>query len=247
MFFMGKDAFKYLVTAEKALQTTVSVAKTTIVIRSVIVPMANMASNMVQLAMRGVGPITASKAFPAKLIEINQYLANEQRRVELQVEMAAARGQPVKLAQLESQLKTLEDANRRMSIWPLLEAGEFNTISEGLTEADAAITEGRLAEYISNIVDRVPAKLGTAGRYLAVTRDTALFQAMARATAYGDFIAKAILYDKLTKKDGIMAEEGSRKLHSQRGQTLWKICTEECSNQPAWGPAWVPFRASETD
>jgi hypothetical protein len=93
-----------------------------------------------------------------------------------------------------------------MSIWPLLEAGEFNTISEGLTEADAAITEGRLAEYISNIVDRVPAKLGTAGRYLAVTRDTALFQAMARATAYGDFIAKAILYDKLTKKDGMSSE-----------------------------------------
>ncbi len=38
-FFFGKDTFKYLVTAEKAWQAGISVAKHTIVIRSVIVPL----------------------------------------------------------------------------------------------------------------------------------------------------------------------------------------------------------------
>ena len=33
-----------------------------------------------------------------------------------------------------------------------------------------------------------------------VTRDTALFQGLARSVQYGDFIAKAILYDDLTKR-----------------------------------------------
>ena len=33
-----------------------------------------------------------------------------------------------------------------------------------------------------------------------VTRDTALFQGLARSVQYGDFIAKAMLYDDLTKR-----------------------------------------------
>ncbi len=66
---------------------------------------------------------------------------------------------------MEAELDTLEDANRRMSIWPLIEAGEFSTISEGLTEADAALAEGKWAQYIQGIMDKVPAKLGVVGRY----------------------------------------------------------------------------------
>lgn len=114
-------------------------AKNTIVIRSIIVPVANIASNFLQLMMRGVNPLTIPKSFSKSLIEINQYLRNEDKRVELQMLMARHRGEPVKLARLESQLKAIDDVNRRMSIWPLIEAGEFNTISEGLTEADASI------------------------------------------------------------------------------------------------------------
>ncbi|WP_425053090.1 hypothetical protein [Psychromarinibacter sp. S121] len=50
-FLLGRNAYRYLVTAEKAWQTGVSVAKQTIVIRSFIVPASNIASNVVQLAM----------------------------------------------------------------------------------------------------------------------------------------------------------------------------------------------------
>lgn len=45
---MGKDAFTYLATAEKGIQAGVSVAKSTIVVRSIIIPMANLASNFLQ-------------------------------------------------------------------------------------------------------------------------------------------------------------------------------------------------------
>lgn len=37
-------------------------------------------------------------------------------------------------------------------------------------------------------------------RYGLVTRDTALFQGLARAVQYGDFVAKAVLYDDLTSR-----------------------------------------------
>ena len=55
-------------------------------------------------------------------------------------------------------------------------------------------------------MDRVPAKLGTFGRYAFITRDTALFQGMARAMQYGDFLAKAVLHDHL-KAQGRSQEE----------------------------------------
>jgi hypothetical protein len=53
--FMGKDAFTYLATAEKGIQAGVSVVKSTIVVRSIIIPMANLASNFMEFALSGVG------------------------------------------------------------------------------------------------------------------------------------------------------------------------------------------------
>jgi len=102
-----------------------------------------------------------------------------------------------------------------MSIWPLIKAGEFSTISDGQTEVDAALQTGKWVEYIQNLVDRIPSKLGTVGRYAMVTKDTALFQGMSRAVAYSDFLAKAILYDHLTKTKKIDATEALEKVSKE--------------------------------
>lgn len=120
--------------------------------------------------------------------------------MEINALITAHRNDPAKLAQLQAELTSIEESSRRMSIWPLVEAGEFMTISEGMTEADAALTKGRWAEYMANLLERLPQKLGTVGRYAAITRDTALFQGMQRAVSYGDFLGKAVLYDHLTKR-----------------------------------------------
>jgi hypothetical protein len=79
----------------------------------------------------------------------------------------------------------------------MIEAGEFNTVSEGYTDVDAAITEGKWADYIKAQIERVPAKLGTVGRNAFVTQDTALFKGMSRMVQYGDFLSKSVLYDHL--------------------------------------------------
>ena len=85
---LGRNAFKYLVTAEKGWQAAVSVAKNTIVIRSIIVPASNMASNVLQLMTNGVGLRDITKGMPEKLVEIDQHLKNVQRIVELKAELA---------------------------------------------------------------------------------------------------------------------------------------------------------------
>lgn len=200
------DAFTYLATAEKAIQAGVSVVKSTIVVRSVIIPLANLASNFVQLALNGVSIRQMVSGYQTKLLEITKYQKNRKRAIDIEAEMSAQRNNHDAVRRLQAELRSLEDANKRMSIWPLIEAGEFGTISEGLTEADAALASGKWAEYMQSIMDRVPAKLGTFGRYAFITRDTALFQGMARAMQYGDFLAKAVLHDHL-KAQGRSQEE----------------------------------------
>jgi hypothetical protein len=43
------------------------------------------------------------------------------------------------MQKLTAEFKAIEDADPRMSIWPLIEAGEFSTMSEGLTQNDKAL------------------------------------------------------------------------------------------------------------
>jgi hypothetical protein len=209
---LGKDAFTYLATAEKGIQAGVSVVKNTIVVRSIIIPMANLASNFMQLSMHGVSIRDMYQGYQTKLLEITKYQKNLKRKVDIEAEITAQRTNPDAVRRLETELKSLEDANRRMSIWPLIEAGEFSTISEGLTEADAALAEGKWGQYIQGIMDKIPAKLGVVGRYGFITRDTALFQGMARAMQYGDGLSKGVLYDHLIK-------QGKTKEQALRGIT----------------------------
>jgi hypothetical protein len=183
--FFWDNAFKYLATSEKAIQASVSVVKSTIVVRSIIIPMAKLASNFMQLSLHGVNVRDMYRGFQTKLLKITKYQKNLKRKVDIEAEITAQRTNPDALRRLETELKSPEDANRRMSIWDLIEAGEFATISEGLTEADAALTNGKWADYIQGIIEKVPSKFGTTGRYAFITRDTALFEGMARAMQYG--------------------------------------------------------------
>jgi hypothetical protein len=106
------------------------------------------------------------------------------------------------LRKLEAEETSINDAIDRLSIGPMYRAGEFTSIVEGETEVDAAITEGAWADRIREMIDKVPAKAGTIGRYAAITRDTAIFKGLARSVQYGDFLSKSILYDHLIQKQG---------------------------------------------
>ena len=88
-----------------------------------------------------------------------------------------------------------------MSIWPLIEAGEFSAISNGqVTAEDLALADGKWSNFVEKKINELPDGLRTPARYAFITRDTALYQGLARAVQYGDFVAKAILYDDLTKR-----------------------------------------------
>lgn len=205
----GNNARKTLLTAEKTVQNIVSDARVLIVVKSVVVPMANLMSNVFQMVSRGVPLNNIVRGMGKKTVEIESYVRGRLRQIEAEAELRAAttvRDQ----RRLTAEIQSIVDSNKRLTIWPLIEAGEFSSISDvGLSREEVLLTSGRLQAYIERQVDKLPAPLATAGRYALVTKDTALFQGLQKSVEYGDFLAKAIIYDDLTirqkksKKDAL--------------------------------------------
>lgn len=125
----------------------------------------------------------------------------------LKTDLAANFDDGRKQKRVKAQIQALEDANANLSIAPLLKAGEFSTISENLTEADVAIREGRWGDFMETATDKLPGWAGTAAKNVLITKDTALFQGLNRMVQYGDFVAKAVLYDHLLEKKGMTNDQ----------------------------------------
>lgn len=204
---LGNNAYKTLMNAERTVQNIVADAKVLIVVKSVVVPAVNLISNIFQLAARGVPLNHIAKTMPKKTAEVEAYTRSLVRRIEAEAELRAATD-PRMERKLKTEIQAINDSHKRMSIWPLIEAGEFTGISDaGMTRAEIQLTSGRLQAYIEQAAAKLPGGLATAGRYALVTKDTALFQGLQKAVEYGDFLAKATLYDDLTQRKGLSPKE----------------------------------------
>ena len=124
----GKNAYVRLVGTERNVQELVANAKNLIVVKSVIVPAMNMVANMGQLLNRGVPLRHVLKGIAAKTAETNDYIKRRHREIGLEAELraATARQDIVKMRKLGNEIRSIQDSYKRMSIWPLIEAGEFS-------------------------------------------------------------------------------------------------------------------------
>lgn len=203
----GNRAYKYVMGGENLVQNLVKEAKTLIVVKSVVVPAVNFLANLYQMVARGVPVKNIAKSIPQKTAEINQYLKTRLRQVDAEAELRAATN-PNQIRKLKAEIQSITDSHKRLSIWPLLEAGEFSSIADaGIGRDDILITEGKLQEYMDKLADKLPKSVRNAGRYALITKDTALFQGIQKTVEYSDFIAKAIIYDELTQRKGKTREE----------------------------------------
>lgn len=204
----GNAAYKKLMTAEKMIHNVVGDAKQLVVVKSVIVPMVNIMSNVYQLVSRGVPIGSMTKGIPAKLSETDGFVKSQIRLIEAEAELRAANGDQRAERKLKTEIQAIKDGQKRLSIWPLIEAGEFSGIADaGLTHSDIELTSGRLQAYMEQAAAKMPGWGSTLGRYALVTKDTALYQALQKSVEYGDFLAKAVLFDHYTKKKGMTRAE----------------------------------------
>lgn len=201
MSVFGNKAYQYATNAETTLKNLVSDARVLIVVKSVVVPVSNLMSNVYQLAARGVPLANVVRGMAKKTAEVDQYVKSRIRQIEAEAELRASTDDVIKTRKLNAEIQSITDAHKRMTIWPLIEAGEFSSISDaGLTRSEIQLTEGRLQAYVESLVSKLPGPIATMGRYAIITKDTSLFQGLQKAVEYGDFLAKAVLFDDLTQR-----------------------------------------------
>ena len=194
------DGYKYLVRSEEVIQNLMADARTLIVVKSVVVPVLNFMSNIYYLMSVGTPLLSIVRNMPKKLTEIDNYAKTRLRQIDAEAELRATEN-PIEQRKLKAEIQSITDSHKRLSIWPLIEAGEFSTIADvGMTNEDLELTSGKLVQYMEGMINKLPEKIRNAGRYALITRDTALFQGLQKSVQYGDFIAKAVLYDDLVKR-----------------------------------------------
>ena len=197
----GIDAYRKLVTAEKLYQNFIADARATIVVKSVIVPVANGISGIYQLVGRGVPIVDIAKGYPRKLMEANAYIKNRHREIVLMAELEAVGDNFNKERKIKAEIQAIQDGYKRLSIYPILH--ELSSITDaGISHETTLMVEGKLSAAVERWVDKLPKDIKTAGRYGIISKDTALFKGLQRAVQYGDFLAKAVLYDDLVKRQG---------------------------------------------
>jgi hypothetical protein len=199
---LGENAYRRLVWAERNWQAAMAGIRTNIVVRSLIVPAANFMSGIMQLNVRGIPVMRALKTVPGKVAEVEFYSKTMARKIELEAERFANENDVTVTRKIDGQLTALNDSLKRLSIWPLIESGEFSTISDvGQTAESLGTGSDNFVEKITKAIDDLPPGLRDMARQGYMARDTAIFQALQKSVQYSDFIMKAIYFDHL-KNEG---------------------------------------------
>lgn len=211
----GKKGFSYLYHGERLVMTVASSTRNWIVIRSGVVMASNLASNLFQLVVRGVPMTTIATSIPRILKEVETFNRYRVRIAKLQADLQAAygeglRGKPQAL-KIQNEIDTINDAIKYLSIYPLLEAGEYNTIADiGDTEDDISLSTSKWGEWLEKQVDRLPDGVKTLGQYAIISKNTSLYRALEKGVRYGDFIAKVITYEHLTNTKNMSHSDALR-------------------------------------
>lgn len=199
-FTMGDKAYKWLANSESLTMNTISTAKDFIVVRSLVVPFMNTQSNVFQLVNRGVGTKQIMRGYKEKFAEIEKLNQNLKKIMGLQARIRLKGADKNQVAILKQQIQVLEDENERFSVSPLVKEGAYKNISEGITELDVSITDGKFGDWVENQLNRLPTGVKTVAKYGLLSKDTALYKGANKAVQYGDFVAKSIYYDDLRAK-----------------------------------------------
>lgn len=214
-FGVNKDTLKYLKTAQDAWAGTVGYMKELILIRSIAVPVQNMVSNVIHLANWNIPLKQIRDKTRVGIAEAKKYTDNRIKLAELYVQMRDPSLSTNKRNILEAQVKHLSDALNNSPIHPLVEAGMFSNISsaagyeqQGLDKDFTFRNTLKQKLGIEEMMEDFDnSGIGRAINNILISEGSDTFAFMEKFLDYGDFVAKFVLYDHLTKDKGLTSKE----------------------------------------
>jgi hypothetical protein len=205
--FIGPKGAQILFAAESAIKEFTATAKDFIVVRSLSVAYNNfMASSNLVLA-NGVPISRLLKHYRQGIQDIRAYNRLQQEVIQLSVKIAGATGAD------KQALVTLQDSKReaikRLSIAPLVEAGELGDLPEGLVETPNYSYLGDLSGWMNNHLRKIHPKMPMYAANLVIAKDSAFHDGLSKAIQAGDFLARYAIYmhnvqsNKMTSQQAI--------------------------------------------
>jgi hypothetical protein len=175
----------------------VSYQKVDIVVKTPDVLYGNIMSNINMSAALGTNPLTIVNE-QIKMYEATKEYTDAEKRIE-DIKYQHVVNKTKGIETLESrregnkEIRRLKGILKDSPVRPLMEAGMFSTVIENL-EVEDMKSDGRTAKIFRKFTSRIPQVIKDATGFLFMTEDTKLFKALAAATQYSDFIARAVRY-----------------------------------------------------
>lgn len=190
----------YVRRAEDMWQEVVKEAKDIIVVRSGVVLLGNISSNLTELAWMGVPMKDIVRHHKVALKAASDYQADSARLQQVQTMLNTGYLEG-NVNDLEQEVVLLTDALNRNPVKELIDAGLMPTIVEDLaTDDDIYSYKSRFARKTEGLTNKLNDKVKTAAKYAYVSHDTALYKGLNRATQLSDFVARYTLYHHVTER-----------------------------------------------
>jgi hypothetical protein len=192
--FMGPKSLQITLAAESAVKELVAGAKDTIIVRSLSVPWNNFQAGATLVVANGVPVTKMVKWYQQGMREIRAYTRLQREVIELTVKIAGTADSGEK-----DRLRTLQVGKlaqqKRLSIYPLIQAGDLSDLPEGLEENVSHSFFSDISGWVNNHVrEKIHPKAPAIMANVLFMRDSELHDAMSKAIQAGDFLARYAIY-----------------------------------------------------
>ena len=201
--------------AQDVFAGAVGYVKKIMLIRSIAVPVQNIVSNAIHLINLGVPIKDIIRNTRIGIAESKRYTENRVKISELYAQLRDPNITQSKRNALTAQIKQLADFIKNSPINPLVEAGMFSNISSAAGYEQQGLDKdftvrSRLKEKFGLtqfFEDYDASSFGKFMNNLLISEGSDTFAFMETSLDYGDFVAKFVLYDYLTKQRGVKPQD----------------------------------------
>ncbi len=197
----SRKAAVYAVRGEHIWQAMVSEAKDIIVVKSGLVLLGNMKSNIWLLGMSGVPLLDVMRHHLVAWKGAVSWKADTEELEHLKRlrDTGYTNGNKT---DIDRRILRLEDSLDRNPVKELVEAGLMPTIVEDVNpEDDLYSYKSHLVRKVESVTDQLNPTLVKAARTAYLAHDTKIYQAMSQMTKLSDFMARYTMYQHLISKD----------------------------------------------
>ena len=206
----AKKAAVMITKGERVWQELVRETKDIIVVKTGMVMVGNIWSNLSMLLLSGVSFKEMKQHHMIAMKAATAYIQGSEELEQYKTLLATGYTQG-KEAEIETNILRLEDALARNPVKELIDAGLMPTIVEDVAaDEDIYSYKSAFARAVDAKTSKLNPKVKQAAKLVYMSRDTKMYQGLSRITQLSDFVARYTLYQHLiNRKNNPLSKEAA--------------------------------------